>query len=46
MRDFARLLDGLAFTPSRNGKLRLIGAYMRDTPDPGRGYAQPACSSR
>lgn len=39
---FAALLDGLAFTPSRNAKLRLIGDYMIATGDPARGYALAA----
>lgn len=39
---FAALLDGLAFTASRNAKLTLIGDYMRRTPDPARGYALAA----
>lgn len=36
------MLDGLAFTPARNAKLRLIQAYMTATPDPDRGYALAA----
>ena len=39
MRAFARLLDRLAFTPSRNGKLTLVRDHLRDTPDPDRGWA-------
>jgi len=42
MQEFASLLDALAFTPSRNAKLRLIGDYLRTTPDPARGYALAA----
>ena len=42
MREFAQLLDGLVFTPSRNGKLALIADYMRRTPDPDRGWALAA----
>ena len=38
MRRFAELLERLAFTPSRNGKLRLITDYMREAPDPDRGW--------
>lgn len=45
MQAFAMLLDALVFTPSRNGKLRLIGDYMRATPDPARGYALAALTS-
>jgi DNA ligase-1 len=39
MRAFARLLDRLAFTPSRNAKLVLMRDYFRETPDPERGWA-------
>ena len=39
MRAFARLLDRLAFTPSRNGKLTLLRDYFAATPDPERGWA-------
>ncbi len=39
---FAALLDALLYTPSRNGKLRLIGDYLRATPDPDRGWALAA----
>ena len=42
MQPFAILLDALAFTPSRNAKLHLIGDYLRATPDPARGYALAA----
>jgi ATP-dependent DNA ligase len=42
MRAFANLLDRLAFTPQRNGKLVLVRDYMRDTPDPERGWALAA----
>lgn len=42
MRDFAALLDGLAFTPSRSGKQRLIGDYLDRVPDPDRGYGLAA----
>ena len=42
MRAFAELLDRLVFTSSRNAKLRLMGQYFRDTPDPARGYALAA----
>ena len=38
MRRFAELLERLAFTPARNGKLRLIVDYLRETPDPDRGW--------
>ena len=42
MRAFADLLDRLIYTRSRNAKLRLIGDYLRVTPDPDRGYALAA----
>ena len=42
MRRFAALLDSLAYQPQRNGKLRLIEAYLRETPDPDRGWALAA----
>src|SRR5436189_6153969 len=42
MNRFAELLDRLAYEPGRNNKLRLITAYLRETPDPDRGYALAA----
>ena len=42
MKTFAELLDRLLLTPSRNGKLILIAAYLRETPDPDRGWALAA----
>lgn len=42
MRAFADLLDRLIYTRSRNAKLRLIGAYLKTTPDPDRGWAMAA----
>ena len=42
MRAFALLLDRLSFTPARNGKLVLVRDYLRDTPDPERGWALAA----
>jgi DNA ligase-1 len=39
---FAELLDALLFTPSRNGKLRLMREYFSTTPDPERGWALAA----
>ncbi|MDH7640575.1 cisplatin damage response ATP-dependent DNA ligase [Sphingomonas oryzagri] len=42
MRAFAKLLDGLVYTRSRNAKLRLIADYLRATPDPDRGWAMAA----
>jgi DNA ligase 1 len=42
MRDFSTLLDALVYTRSRNAKLKLIGDYLKATPDPDRGYAMAA----
>jgi DNA ligase 1 len=42
MREFSQLLDALVYTRSRNAKLKLIGDYLRRTPDPDRGYAMAA----
>ncbi len=42
MQAFARLMERLVFTPSRNGKLRLIADYAAHTPDPDRGWALAA----
>jgi DNA ligase 1 len=42
MRPFADLLDRLIYTRSRNAKLKLIGDYLRATPDPDRGWAMAA----
>lgn len=42
MQAFAALLERLIMTPARNGKLRILTAYLRDTPDPARGYALAA----
>ncbi|MEI9932617.1 MAG: cisplatin damage response ATP-dependent DNA ligase [Rhizomicrobium sp.] len=39
MRAFAHLLDRLAFTPGRNGKLVLVRDFLRTQPDPERGWA-------
>jgi DNA ligase-1 len=39
---FAALLDSLLFTPSRNGKLRLMREYFSTAPDPERGWALAA----
>ena len=41
---FAALLDALLFTPSRNGKLRLMKEYFATRPDPERGWALAALS--
>ena len=42
MREFSQLLDALVYTRSRNAKLKLIGDYLKRTPDPDRGYALAA----
>src|SRR6476646_6794992 len=42
MRGFSQLLDALVYTRSRNTKLRLIGAYLNESPDPDRGYGLSA----
>ena len=42
MQAFALLLDALSFQPARNSKLRLIETYLRETPDPDRGWALAA----
>ena len=42
MKAFATLLDTLVYTTSRNRKLALIAAYLRDTPDPDRGWVLAA----
>ena len=42
MRAFSQLLDDLVYTRSRNSKLRLIGDYLKTTPDPDRGLALAA----
>src|SRR6202000_1816872 len=39
MKAFARLLDQLSFTPSRNAKLTLLRDYLAGAPDPERGWA-------
>lgn len=38
----AELLDALAFAPGRNARLRLIGDWLRTTPDPDRGWGLAA----
>jgi DNA ligase-1 len=42
MRAFSQLLDDLVYTRSRNTKLKLIGDYLKATPDPDRGYGLAA----
>ncbi|MGB7417777.1 MAG: cisplatin damage response ATP-dependent DNA ligase [Erythrobacter sp.] len=42
MKAFSTLLDTLVYTTSRNRKLALIAQYLRETPDPDRGWALAA----
>ena len=42
VRAFAELLDRLSLTGSRNAKLVLVRDYLRQTPDPDRGWALAA----
>lgn len=42
MKAFSALIDLLIYTRSRNIKLQLIADYLRETPDPDRGYALAA----
>nr|MBA2771078.1 ATP-dependent DNA ligase [Sphingomonas sp.] len=42
MRAFSQLLDDIVYTRSRNTKLKLIGHYLKETPDPDRGIALAA----
>ena len=42
MKSFATLIDTLVYTTSRNRKLALIATYLRETPDPDRGWALAA----
>jgi DNA ligase-1 len=45
MRAFSQLLDELVYTRSRNTKLQLIGDYLKETPDPDRGYGLGALTA-
>lgn len=45
MQQFAALLHRLLLTPSRNEKLEQIARYLRETPDPDRGWALAALTS-
>ncbi len=45
MHAFSQLLDDLVYTRSRLSKLRLIGDYLKVTPDPDRGLALAALTS-
>ena len=42
MRRFAALIESLIYTRSRNAKLAAISTYLRETPDPDRGWALAA----
>jgi len=42
MRAFSHLLDRLSFTASRNAKLVLVRDFLKETPDPDRGWALAA----
>jgi len=42
MERFSELLNRLVTASQRNAKLRLLGAYFRETPDPDRGWALAA----
>jgi DNA ligase-1 len=42
VRAFSHLLDRLSFTASRNAKLTLVRDFLRQTPDPERGWALAA----
>jgi DNA ligase-1 len=42
MRAFAYLLDRLSLTASRNAELTLVSDFLRETPDPERGWALAA----
>jgi len=42
MKAFAALIDGLVFSPRRSVKLRLLLRYLREVPDPDRGYGLAA----
>src|SRR5205807_9460277 len=46
MRAFALLLDRLSFTPSRNAKLTLVRDFLRERPDPERGWALAALTGQ
>ena len=39
MKRFAKLLENLLFTPSRNAKIIAMAEYFENTPDPDRGFA-------
>ena len=39
MEEFAKLLENIIFSPSRNRKIELLIDYYQKTSDPDRGYA-------
>ena len=39
MNRFAKLLEKLLFTPSRNAKIIAMAEYFENAPDPDRGFA-------
>ncbi len=45
MRAFSQLLDDLVYTRSRNTKLKLIGDYLKEVPDPDRGIGLAALTA-
>lgn len=45
MQAFADLLEALVYTSSRNAKLALIADYLREVPDPDRGWALGALTA-
>src|SRR5881392_4533560 len=45
MRAFSQLLDDLVYTRSRNTKLKRIGDYLKEVPDPDRGYGLAALTA-
>src|SRR5271169_1940487 len=46
MRAFARLLDRLSLTQGRNAKLTLVRDFLKETPDPDRGWALAALTGQ
>ena len=46
MRAFARLLDRLSLTQGRNAKLVLVRDFLKETPDPDRGWALAALTGQ
>jgi DNA ligase-1 len=46
MRAFARLLDRLSLTQGRNAKVTLVRDFLKETPDPDRGWALAALTGQ